>query len=180
RGERVLHAAEPFLWSEQCVDLEFLAAHDVVVVGGGDSNFWHAALFEPVLQSFAKPRSTIPLALDLCDHSGDLSFFGSRSINVAPAGKEQIPGLERARRFELDERRFPTCAMILAVENPFARALRRAHWCAFVAGTRSVGTSAAVLALAAMVRQMRLDESVDYGSLVETDEPDVRARVSAL
>jgi hypothetical protein len=173
-------AGEAFTWPEQTVDIPFLAAHDVVVVGGGDSNFWHGALFEPVRQSFLNPPSTIPLALDLRDSGGDISYYGSRMINVSLAGKQAIPGLEKARRFELDERRFPTCAMILAVENPFARAIGRSHWCVFVAGTRSLGTSGAVLALAAMIEEMRRDPSASYGSLVETAEPDVRAKVSAL
>jgi hypothetical protein len=171
---------EPFVWPEHHVDIPFLACHDLVVIGGGDSNFWHAALFEPVRQSFLSPPSTIPLALDLRDSGGEISFYGSRMINVALAGKEKIPGLEKARRFELDERRFPTCAMLLAVENPFARALQRSHWCVFVAGTRSLGGCGAVLALAAMIEQMRADPSVNFGSLVETAEPDVAARVSAL
>src|SRR5205085_2732866 len=73
---------EPFTWPEHCVDMAFLAEHDVVVVGGGDSNFWHAALFEPVRQAFLKPLSTVPLALDLRDAGGDISFYGSRAINV--------------------------------------------------------------------------------------------------
>jgi hypothetical protein len=174
-------SGEPFMWPEHTVDLPFLANRDIVVVGAGDSNFWHAALFEPVRQSFLNPPSTIPLALDLRD-SGEspVSFYGSRLINVSLAGKEKIPGLEKARRFELDERRFPTCAMLLAVENPFARALGRSHWCVFVSGMRSLGGSGAVLALAAMVEQMRRDPELNYGSLVETAEPDVHATVSAL
>jgi hypothetical protein len=173
--------AEPFMWPEHHVDMPFLASHDLVVIGGGDSNFWHAALFEPVRQSFLNPPSTIPLALDLLD-SGDsgVPFYGSRLINVRLAGKERIPGLEKARRYELDERRFPTCAMIVAVENPFARALGRDHWCVFVSGMRSLGGSGAVLALAALLDAMRSDPELNYASLVETAEPDVHARVSAL
>jgi hypothetical protein len=174
-------SGEPFMWPEHTVDMPFLASHDIVVIGAGDSNFWHAALFEPVRQSFLNPPSTIPLALDLRD-SGDspVSFYGSRLINVALVGKEKIPGLEKARRFELDERRFPTCAMLLAVENPFARALGRSHWCVFVSGMRSLGGSGAVLGLAAMIDHMRRDPELNYGSLVETAEPDVYATVSAL
>jgi hypothetical protein len=180
RPHRLADTGEPFTWPEHHVDIPFLASHDVVVVGGGDSNFWHAALFEPVRQGFLNPSSTIPLALDLRDSGGEISFYGSRMINVRLAGKEKIPGLEKARRFELDERRFPTCSMILAVENPFARALQRPHWCVFVAGTRSLGTSGAVLGLAAMIEQMRADPTLDYGSLVETEDPDVHAKVAAL
>ena len=173
-------SADPFIWIEHCVDIPFLSTHDVVVVGGGDSNFWHAALFEPVLKSFESPKSTVPLALDLRDPAGSLSFYGSQSINVNLWNRELIPGLEKARRHELNERSFPTCAMILACENPFARAAGRRHWCDFVAGTRSLGTSGAILGLAAMVDRMREDPTVNYSSLVRTEEPDVLASVSAL
>jgi hypothetical protein len=172
--------ADPFMWPEHCVDIEFLAAHDLVVVSGGDTNFWHGALFEPIYRAFAQPASTIPLACDLRDPTGELSFYGSASINLNLYNRHLIPGLEKARRFELDERRFPTAAMILAVDNPFARALRRDHWCVFVAGTRSLGTSGAVLALAAIIEEMRSNPSVNYTTLVATAEPDVTAAVSAL
>lgn len=172
--------ADPFIWPEHCVDIQFLAAHDLVVVGGGDSNFWHAAVFEPVLRSFTNPQSTVPLACDLRDPSGTLSFYGSQSINLNITNRHLIPGLEKARRHELDERRFPTSGMILAVENPFARALGRDHWCAFVAGPRSLGTSGAVLGLAAIIEEMRADPAVNYTTLVDTAEPDVTASVSAL
>jgi hypothetical protein len=172
--------ADPFMWPEHCVDIQFLAAHDLVVVSGGDTNFWHGALFEPVFRAFAAPPSTVPLACDLRDPTGELSFYGSTSINLNLHNRHLIPGLEKARRHELDERRFPTCAMILAVENPFARALGRDHWCVFVAGPRSLGTSGGVLALAAAIEQMRADPSVNYTTLVNTAEQDVTAAVSAL
>jgi hypothetical protein len=171
-------ASEPFIWPEHCVDLPFLAHHDLCVVGGGDTNFWHAALFEPVYQSFRDPKSTIPLAVDLRETENP--FYSSRTINLRMAGREQIPGLEGARRFELDERNFPTCGIILACENPYARASERHHWCAFVAGTRSLGTAGAMLGLTAMLERMRDDETVNYASAVETGEPGVVAHVSAL
>jgi hypothetical protein len=107
-------------------------------------------------------------------------FYSSRTINVRLAGAERIPGLEGARRLELDERNFPTCGIILAVENPYARASEREHWCTFVAGTRSLGTAGAMLALAAMIERMRTDDDVNYFSVVETSEPGVHANVSAL
>lgn len=172
--------ADPFIWPEHTVDMQFLAAHDLVVVGGGDSNFWHGAVFEPVLRSFNHPPSTIPLACDLRDPSGALSFYGSQSINLNLHNRHLIPGLEKSRRYELDERRFPTSGMILAVENPFAKALGREHWCVFVAGPRSLGTSGAVLGLAAMLDEMRANPSANYTSLVSTTEPNVTAAVSAL
>ncbi len=172
--------ADPFMWPEHCVDMQFLAAHDLVVVGGGDTNFWHGALFEPIFRSFSDPASTVPLAFDLRDPTGTLSFYGSQSINLQLTNRHLIPGLEGARRFELDERHFPTCAMILACENPFARALGRDHWCVFVAGTRSLGTSGAILGLAAILEQMRADPDVHYSSLVDTAEPNVKAAVAAL
>ncbi|MDQ2984060.1 MAG: hypothetical protein M3R70_09080 [Actinomycetota bacterium] len=171
-------ASEPFIWPEHCVDLPFLTNHDLCVVGGGDTNFWHAALFEPVYQSFNDPPSTVPLAVDLRELENP--FYSSRTINVRLAGRERIPGLEGARRFELDERNFPTCGMILAVENPYARASERNHWCVFIAGTRSLGTAGAMLGLAAMIERMRADEGVNYFSAVETSEPGVLGHVSAL
>jgi hypothetical protein len=172
--------ADPFMWPEHCVDMQFLAAHDLVVVGGGDTNFWHGALFEPVLRAFSEPPSTVPLACDLRDPTARLSFYGSASINLNLHNRHLIPGLEEARRYELDERRFPTAAMILAVENPFAKALGRNHWCVFVAGTRSIGGGGGLLALAAIIAEMRANPGVNYSTLVDTAEPDVTAAVSAL
>ena len=170
--------AEPFIWPEHCVDLPFLTQHDLCVIGGGDTNFWHAALFEPVFQRFHEPESTIPLALDLRETENP--FYSSRTIAVRLADRERIPGLEGARRFELDERNFPTCGMILACANPFASASEHSHWCVFIAGTRSLGTAGAVLGLAAMLERMRADDRVNYFSAVETTQPGVRALVSAL
>jgi hypothetical protein len=179
-GARGNATAEPFVWPEHCVDIPLLADRDPIIIGGGDSNFWHAALFEAVFRRFATPPSTVPLALDLRYMSGQISFYGSRTINVHLAGRDRIPGLEGARHFELDERRFPTCAMILACENPFAGALKQSRPCIFIAGTRSLGTSGAVLALAAMLERMRSDERINYFSFVQTADPDVKARVSAI
>lgn len=174
-------SAEPFLWPQHCIDIPFITDHDVVVIGGGDSNFWHAALYEPVFRRFREPESTIPLALDLRDYSSiEASSYSSRTINVQLARREGIPGLEDAKRFELDERRFPTCGMILACENPYARAAGKQRWCVFVAGTRSLGTSGAVLALAAMLERLRTDEAANFFSVVETAETGVLANVSAM
>jgi hypothetical protein len=171
-------AGKAFIWPEHCVDMSFLAAHDVCIVGGGDTNFWHGALFEQVHRSFQTPPSTIPLALDL--REGGTPFYTSRTINTRLSDSNRIPGLEKSRRMEVDERRFPTAAVILACENPFARALGRDHWCVFLAGTRSLGTAGAVLALSTMIERLRADGELNYFSAVDTAQPDVRALVSAL
>jgi hypothetical protein len=158
--------------------MSFLADHDVCIVGGGDTNFWHGALFEQVHRSFQTPPSTVPLALDL--REGGAPFYTSRTINTRLSDSNQIPGLEKSRRMEVDERRFPTAAVIIACQNPFARALGRDHWCVFLAGTRSLGTAGAVLALSTIVERMRADDQLNYFSAVDTAQPDVRALVSAL
>jgi hypothetical protein len=170
----------PVMWPEHCVDPAQLAQRDVVVVGGPDTNFWHGALFEPVARSFAAPASSVPLALDLRDASGILPAYGSRSISVVLADTSAVLRHTREERTELDERLYPTYGMILACRNPFAAAVGRSHWCTFVAGTRSLGTSGAVLALVMMLRAMRRDPSLNFFSEVPTDSPKVRARVSAV
>jgi hypothetical protein len=50
----------------------------------------------------------------------------------------------------------------------------------FVAGTRSLGTSGAVLALTLMLRAMRDDPTANFFSEVPTSSTRVRARVSAV
>jgi hypothetical protein len=168
----------PVMWPEHCVDPLLLADHDVVVVGGPDTNFWHGALYEPAAREFATPASSVPLALDMRE-PGDLPTYGSRMITAALAGSGAVFPHSRAERVELDERLYPTHAMILACRNPYAAALGRSRWVVFVAGTRSLGTSGAVLALTLMLRRMRADPAVNYYSEVPTDSPRVRARVSA-
>ena len=80
------HTAEaPVMWPEHCVDPMLLAEHDVVVVGGPDTNFWHGALFEPVAREFARPPSSVPLALDMRE-PGVLPSYGSRSLTTVLAG----------------------------------------------------------------------------------------------
>jgi hypothetical protein len=71
------------------------------------------------------------------------------------SGSGAVFPYSRAERVELDERLYPTYAMILACRNPYAAALDQSHWCVFIAGTRSLGTSAAVLALTMMIGRMR-------------------------
>jgi hypothetical protein len=172
-------ADAPVLWPEHCVDPALLAEHDVVVVGGPDTNFWHGGLFEPVARDFANPRSSVPLALDMREE-GAFPSYGSRSLTTVLAGSAAVFPHARESRVLLDERLYPTHAMILACRNPYAAALGRSHWCVFVAGTRSLGTSGAVLALTLMLRHMRREEGTTYFSEVPTDSARVRARVSAV
>ncbi|HEX2807400.1 MAG TPA: hypothetical protein VHN80_14640 [Kineosporiaceae bacterium] len=173
-------ADAPVMWPEHCVDLAQLAERDVVVVGGPDTNFWHGALFEPVARQFAAPPSSVPLALDLREGPVELPSYGSRSMSVVLAGLSSVLRHTREDRAELDERLYPTYGMILACRNPFAAAIGRSHWCAFVAGTRSLGTSGAVLGLAMMLQAMGRDPELNFFSEVPTESPDVRARVSAV
>jgi hypothetical protein len=168
----------PVMWPEHCVDPLLLAEHDLVVVGGPDTNFWHGALFEPVAREFADPPSSVPLALDMRE-PGEPPSYGSRRLIAQLSGSGAVFPHSRAERVELDERLYPTHAMILACRNPYAAALGRSRWVVFVAGTRSLGTSGAVLALTLMLRRMRADPGADFASEVPTGSSRVRARVAA-
>ena len=172
-------AEAPVMWPEHCVDPVQLAEHDLVIVGGPDTNFWHGGLFEPVAQEFARPHSSVPLALDMRE-PGPFASYGSRSLTTVLAGSAAVFPHARGDRVGLDERLYPTHAMILACRNPYAAALGRSRWCVFVAGTRSLGTSGAVLALTLMLRQMRRDPQTTFFSEVPTDSARVRAPVSAV
>jgi hypothetical protein len=173
-------ARAPMMLPEHCVDPAQLAERDVIVVGGPDTNFWHGALFEPVARAFASPPSSVPLALDLREDRGDLPSYGSRSLSVVLAGVSSVLRHTREDRAQLDERLYPTYGMLLACRNPFAAAVGRSHWCVFAAGTRSLGTSGTVLALAMALAAMKADPEVNFFSEVPTQSPDVRAPVSAL
>lgn len=168
----------PVMWPEHCVDPLLLAEHDLVVVGGPDTNFWHGALFEPVAREFADPPSSVPLALDMRE-PGEPPSYGSRRLIAQLSGSGAVFPHSRAERVELDERLYPTHAMILACRNPYAAALGRSRWVVFVAGTRSLGTSGAVLALTLMLRRMRADPEADFASEVPIGSSRVRARVAA-
>jgi hypothetical protein len=172
-------ADAPIMWPEHCVDPTLLAERDVVLLGGPDTNFWHGAMFEAASREFAEPRSSVPLAMDLREE-GAFPTYGSRSMTVQLAGARSVFSHTREDRVELDERLYPTYAMILACRNPYAAAVGRSHWCAFVAGTRSLGTSGGVLALAMLLQAMRRDPEVNFFSEVPTDSAKVRARVSAV
>jgi hypothetical protein len=168
----------PVMWPEHCVDPLLLAERDVVVVGGPDTNFWHGALFEPVAREFADPASPVPLAIDMRE-PGELPTYGSRMLTAQLSGSGAVFPHSRAEQVQLDERLYPTHAMVLACRNPYAAALGRSHWVVFVAGTRSLGTSGAVLALTLMLRRMRADPEANFYSEVPTGSRRVRARVSA-
>ena len=175
-GARV---GSPVTWPEHCADPMLLAARDVIVVGGPDTNFWHAALFETVAREFEKPASSVPLAMSLRELRNDYPVYGSRSILVNLHDPADLPRVDD-NAVELDERIFPTFGMILACRNPFAAALGASRWCVFVAGTRSLGTSAAVLGLAAMLRTMHEDPEANFASTVRTTRPGVQAQVAAI
>jgi hypothetical protein len=170
----------PVMVPEHCVDPGLLARRDVVVIGGPDTNFWHGALFEPVARQFAQPRSPVPLALDLRDLRAGFSVYGSRSMSVGLTDLGAVFRHTREERADLDERLYPTYGMALATRNPFAEAIGRSHWCVFVAGTRSLGTSGAVLGLVRMLRAMRADPDLNFFSLVPSTAPGVSARVGAV
>jgi hypothetical protein len=168
----------PVMWPEHCVDPLLLAERDVVVVGGPDTNFWHGALYEPVAREFAEPASSVPLAMDMRE-PGELPTYGSRMLTAQLSGSGAVFPHSRAEQVQLDERLYPTHAMILACRNPYAAALGRSRWVVFVAGTRSLGTSGAVLALTLMLRRMRSDPDANFYSEVPTGSRRVRAQVSA-
>jgi hypothetical protein len=174
-----LGAAEvPVMWPEHCVDPLLLAKHDLVIVGGPDTNFWHGALYEPVAREFSQPASSVPLALGMRG-PGELPTYGSRMLTAILSGSGAVFPYSQGERVELDERLYPTYSMILACRNPYAAALGQSRWCVFIAGTRSLGTSGAVLALTMMLGRMRQDPEANYYSEVPTSSARVRARVSA-
>jgi len=171
---------DPLLWPEHCVDPALLSRHDVVVVGGPDTNFWHAALFEPVFRTFNEPPSSVPLALNLRRDNGTYPSYGSRSLAVRLEGLGEVLPHTREEYVELDERLYPTYGMILACRNPFAAAVGLSRWCVFIAGTRSLGTSGGVLALTMLFDQMNRSSGCNFSSLVRTTAPDVHASASAI
>ena len=171
-----MDVGEPFIWPEHCADPLLLARRNIVVVGGGDTNFWHAAVFEAVWRKFAEPPSTIPLAMHFRHPITGGGRYDSRGLNVSLSG--ELPGAGRGEHV-LDERIFPTYAMILGCDNPFSTRTPP-HRCVFVAGTRSLGTGAAVIALAAVAANIRQQPGADYWSLVSSVDDKVRAGVSAL
>lgn len=169
----------PVAWPEHCVDPMLIAARDVIIIGGPDTNFWHAAVFEAVSRGFDAPQSPVPLAMSLRELRNGYPVYGSRSILLNLYEPMGLPRMDDGP-IELDERLFPTFGMVLACRNPFAAALGKSRWCVFVAGTRSLGTSGAVLGLAAMLRKMRNDPQLNFASTVRTTRPGVQAQVAAV
>jgi hypothetical protein len=172
-------AGTPVAWPEHCVDPLLIAERDVIVIGGPDTNFWHAALFEAVSRHFEVPESSVPLALSLRELRNGYPVYGSRSILLRLHEPADLPRTDGGSA-ELDERIFPTFGMMLACRNPFAAAVGVSRWCVFVAGTRSLGTSGAVLGLTAMLRSMRNDPDLNFTSTVSTARPGVQAQVAAI
>lgn len=169
----------PITWPEHCIDPMIIASRDVIIIGGPDTNFWHAALFEAVSHEFDAPRSSVPLAMSLRELRHGYPVYGSRSMLLRlyePIGLPRMNG----GFIELDERLFPTFGMILACRNPFAAAVGASRWCVFVSGTRSLGTSGAVLGLAAMLRRMQNDPNFNFSSVVKTLQTGVQAQVAAI
>jgi hypothetical protein len=170
----------PLIRPEHCVDPQLLASRDLIIVGGADTNFWHAALFEPVAREFEDPRSSVPLALDLRDTAGTFPTYGSRVLTARLAELASVFSHTRNDEVELDERVYPTYGMILACRNPYATAIGQSRWCLFIAGTRSLGTSGGVLALSLMLEAMHGDPTRNFYSEIPTVAVDVRACVSAI
>jgi hypothetical protein len=133
-----------------------------------------------VARQFTAPPSVVPLALDLRDVSAGFPVYGSRAMSVRLTDLGSVFRHTREERADLDERLYPTYGMVLACRNPFAEAVGRSHWCVFVAGTRSLGTSGAVLGLVRMLRAMREDDDLNFSSLVPSTAAGVSARVSAV
>jgi hypothetical protein len=162
--------ARPLCMPEHCVDIDMLAEHDLVILSGPDTNFWHAVLYETVALRFEQPSSSIPLALSLRDTTtSGTPIYGSSDMFV------HLKDVARATawRGEPDTARLaetvrPTCGMILATSNPLADPAS-GRWCVFLAGLRSLGTMAATLCFTSLLRALRTDEHADLWSLVPLD-----------
>jgi hypothetical protein len=172
------HVDVPIMLPEHCVDPGLLAERDVVVVGGPDTNFWHGALFEAAWREFREPASSVPLALDMREE-GAFPTYGSRSLTVRLGQSSAVFPYGEPQQVVLDERLYPTYAMILACRNPLAAAVGRSHWVVFVGGTRSLGTCGAMLGLTLMLREMRADPDRNFWIEAPTKSPKVHAPVSA-
>lgn len=162
-------AAQPFIWPEHCVDPLQLADHDLIIVGGPDTNYWHGLLYEMAFRAFAHPPSEIPLALGMRKRVGARPMYSSEAIYTSlwQAMRQFYSDRADDPDWPIDERSFPTTGMIVACRNPLRRpgddTVRR---CFFVAGPRSLGTSGALLGLAEVVSRLAADEASDFWSLV--------------
>ncbi|MET8581341.1 hypothetical protein ABZX39_10665 [Streptomyces collinus] len=169
----------PDLTPEHCADPVQLARHDVVVVGGPDTNFWHAVLFEPLHREFAFPASSVPLAFGMRrERDGGVPVYGNTIASVLSADGDGEP--RHASTAAFGHVLQPTYGMILACRNPLAAALGLSRWCVFVAGTTSLGTAGAVLALSRLLGRLSADPDANVATVVPTAHPRVRAQVSAV
>jgi hypothetical protein len=173
-------AHTPLCLPEHCVDVDLLAGHDLVVLSGPDTNFWHAALFEAVARRFERPPSTIPLALGLRDTTSQgKPVYGSSDLFVQLRGAADAVGMPPSEdALRLPETARPTYGMVLATANPLAEP-DSGRWCVFLAGTRSLGTMAATLCFAALLRALRRDDQADLSSLVPARDVPGHAAVAA-
>jgi hypothetical protein len=156
----------PLVMPEHCVDTELLAKHDLVLVSGPDTNFWHAALFEAVATGFDAPPSTLALPMSLRDMtSGGVAVYGSSDLFVRLRGASLATGREAdGDSVRLSETARPTYGAVMATTNPLSSAADP-HWCLFAAGLRSLGTMAATLVVTSLLRAMRRNGRNDFWSL---------------
>ena len=140
----------PFIWPEHTVDPFMLADHNVVVVGGPDTNFWHAALLELSHQAFTLPPSPIRLGVSTrSDQSGGVPTYGMEQVWVDVPGLDRvIPEVPPGRPAVMHANRYPSYAFILAMDNRLAMAKGKRRAVVLVFGMRSLATTAAVSALA--------------------------------
>lgn len=174
----------PLAMPEHCVDPELLAGRDLVVLSGPDTNFWHAALFEAVVRRFEAPDSAVPMAIGLRDVSSrGVPLYGSADLflRLYRAAEATGRGSDDSGLVRLPEAQHPTYGLVLAVTNPLSPPTNL-RWCVFVCGVRSLGTMAASLVLASLLRAQRRGQPPDVFSWVPvTDAADpTLARVSAL
>jgi hypothetical protein len=177
---RIGTPSTPVSRPEHCVDPDLLAEHDLVVLAGPDTNFWHAALYEAVARRFERPQSSVPLAVGLRDDSSHgLPIYGSADLFTRVVGAARSVGLraDAAGAVRISEVARPTMGFVLATTNPLSDPARP-RWCVFSAGLRSVGTMAATLCLTSLLRALRADERRDFWSLVPS--PDVSGAVGTV
>ena len=175
-------SASPLARPEHCVDTKLLADHDLVIVSGPDTNFWHAALYEGVARRFGSPVSSIRLGAGLRDvSSAGVPVYGSSDlfVRVRHASEAFSRRPDDNGEVRLPEATHPTYGFLLLTTNPLSDP-HAPRWCVFVAGLRSIGTMAATLVLTSMLRAMRTEQIDDVWSAVPISDGfgDVAARCS--
>lgn len=178
--QRHVPLRSPALMPEHCVDPLLLATNNVVVIGGPDTNFWHAALFEAVREGYENPASTVPLAFDTSEPAPGpgMRRYGSVGLKHRIAAHVTSHAPEVAHG-ALHERAQPTYGMLMLVENPWARASGHSRWVLFLAGTRSIGTAGALLATTCILDRLADGDLEDVTTAIETTSPGTYAEVSA-